>query len=80
MEGAFSWYYQHYIYIIHWQEQIRLDVQQVDLFTYGFQIRVNKIPPTTQGATAPRRPEPPHYRGFTNTLRHITVGRTPLDE
>jgi len=25
-------------------------------------------------------PESPHYRGFTITLRHTTVGRTPLDE
>jgi hypothetical protein len=32
------------------------------------------------GATAPSGPGPPHYRGFTITLRHITLGRTPLDE
>jgi hypothetical protein len=32
------------------------------------------------GATASSGPRPPHYRGFTITLRHITVGRTPLDE
>jgi len=32
------------------------------------------------GAAAPSRPGPPHYRGFTITLRHTTVGRTPLDE
>jgi len=32
------------------------------------------------GATAPSGPRPPHYRGFTITLRHTTVGRTPLDE
>ena len=25
-------------------------------------------------------PRTPHYRGFTITLRHTTVGRTPLDE
>ena len=36
--------------------------------------------PSPTGATAPRRRGPPHYRGFTNTLRHITVGGTPLDE
>jgi hypothetical protein len=29
-------------------------------------------PPVGQG--------PPHYRGFTITLRHTTFGRTPLDE
>ena len=34
------------------------------------------------GATAPPQsgPRPPHYRGFTITIRHTTVGRTPLDE
>jgi hypothetical protein len=32
------------------------------------------------GATAPSGPGPSHYRGFTITLRHTTVGRTPLDE
>jgi hypothetical protein len=32
------------------------------------------------GARAPSGPGPPHYRCFTITLRHITFGRTPLDE
>jgi hypothetical protein len=32
------------------------------------------------GATVPSGPGPPHYRGVTITLRHTTVGRTPLDE
>jgi len=32
------------------------------------------------GATAHSRPRPLHYRGFTITLRHTTLGRTPLDE
>jgi hypothetical protein len=31
------------------------------------------------GATASSGPGPPHYRGFTITLRHTTLGRTPLD-
>jgi hypothetical protein len=30
--------------------------------------------------TAPSGPGPPHYRGFTITLRHTTLGRKPLDE
>ena len=30
--------------------------------------------------TAPRRQRPPHCRGFTITLRHTTLGRTPLGE
>jgi hypothetical protein len=32
------------------------------------------------GATAPSAPGSPHDQGFTITLRHITLGRTPLDE
>jgi len=28
----------------------------------------------------PRGPRPPHYYGFTITLRHTTLDRTPLDE
>jgi len=28
----------------------------------------------------PRGPRPAHYRGFTITLRHTTVCRTPLDQ
>jgi hypothetical protein len=31
-------------------------------------------------ATAPSGPGPPHYRGFTITLRHTTLGRNSLDE
>jgi len=32
------------------------------------------------GATAASGPELPHYRGFTITLRHTTLGRISLDE
>jgi len=28
----------------------------------------------------PSAPEPPHYQGFTITLRHATLGRIPLGE
>jgi len=31
-------------------------------------------------ATAPSGPSPPHYRGFTITIRHTALGRTPLEE
>jgi hypothetical protein len=31
-------------------------------------------------ATASSEPGPPHDGGFTITLRHTTLGRTPLDE
>jgi hypothetical protein len=34
----------------------------------------------SSGATAPSGPGPPQYRGFTITLRHTTLCRTPLDE
>jgi len=30
--------------------------------------------------TASSGPGPPHCRGFTITLRHTTLGRTPLDK
>ena len=33
-----------------------------------------------QDSTASSRPRPPHYCCFTVTLRHTTLGRTPLDE
>jgi hypothetical protein len=33
-----------------------------------------------KNSTAPSGPRPPHYRGFTITLRHTTLGRTPLGE
>ena len=32
------------------------------------------------GQQPPSGPEPPHYQGFTITLRHTTLGRTPLDK
>ena len=32
------------------------------------------------GATAPGKPGPPRFWGFTITIRHTTLGRTPLDE
>jgi hypothetical protein len=35
---------------------------------------------SSHGATAPSELAPPHYRSFTITLRHTTLGRTPLDE
>ena len=31
------------------------------------------------GATAPSEPGPPHHGGFKITLRHITIGMTPLN-
>ena len=34
----------------------------------------------SHGAAAPSGPGLPHFGGFTITLRHTTLGRTPLDE
>jgi hypothetical protein len=34
----------------------------------------------SNGAATPSGPGPPHCWGFTITLRHTTLGRTPLDE
>jgi hypothetical protein len=34
----------------------------------------------SHGATAPSGPGSPYYQGFTITLSHATLGRTPLDE
>ena len=34
----------------------------------------------SHGATAPSGPGAAHYRGFTITLRHTTLGKVPLDE
>jgi hypothetical protein len=33
----------------------------------------------SNGATAPSGPGLPHHRGFIVTLRHTTLGRTPVD-
>jgi hypothetical protein len=33
-----------------------------------------------RGVTAPSGPRPPRCRGFTITLRHTALGRTPLDK
>jgi len=34
----------------------------------------------SRGTTAPSWPAAPHYGGFTATIRHTTLSRTPLDE
>jgi hypothetical protein len=38
-------------------------------------LHVPSPPPPNNGVTAPSGPGPPHYRGFTITLRHTTLGR-----
>jgi hypothetical protein len=32
------------------------------------------------GSTVHSVPQPPHYRGFAITLRHTTLGTTPLEK
>jgi len=44
-----------------------------------FLIRVCSVLICFHCTTAPSRPVPPHYRSFSITVRHITLGRTPLD-
>ena len=46
-------------------------------------IRSRTIQPIAQSLYSwqpPSGPRPPHFRGFTITLRHTTFGKTPLDE
>jgi len=43
------------------------------------QLRMNS-PFFVPWCNRPRRPRPPHCRGFMIVLRHTTPGRTPLDE
>ena len=40
----------------------------------------NELNPMKIDFFTPDGPGPPHYRGSKITLRHATVGRTPLDE
>jgi len=42
--------------------------------------KVKGFPPPPHGAATPIGPVFAHYGGFTITLIHTTLGRTPLDE
>jgi hypothetical protein len=59
-----------------------LDSNQIHLEWKVIEPTPQTTPPTfsPHGATAPSGPGRPHFRGFTITLRHTTLGRTPLDE
>ena len=46
--------------------------------SFRMQLRALQVFLSPHGATAPSGPGPPHYRGFTNTPRHTTLGRTAL--
>ena len=60
--------------------------QHFTLSLFAQNVRFNVHPQAKQqarffnGATAASGPALPHYRDFMITLRHTTVGRTPLDE
>ena len=43
-------------------------------------LRMSGAIPPTHCVKSPSGPVHPHYQGFTITLRHTTLGRTPLDE
>ena len=45
-----------------------------------FTVRYENMLFCFNGSTAPVVPGSPHYRNFAITLRHTTVGRSPLDE
>jgi hypothetical protein len=51
--------------------------RQVNNTVLNFSVNKRFFP---NGSTAANGPGPPHYRGFTITLRHTELGRTPLDD
>jgi hypothetical protein len=60
-----------------WHVQLQKDFY-LAANTMVISLKVSFPPPLWK--TAPSWPGPPHYRGFTITLRHTTRGRSPLDE
>jgi hypothetical protein len=62
---------------VHWKTFLGLNSVNYDIIYFGFQ-RIFFF--FFNGATTPSGAGPPHYRGFTITLRHNTLSRTPLDE
>jgi len=57
--------------------QYETNAYQID-YNFGNHCFLTGDPP--HNATAPSGAEPLHCRGFTITLRHTTIGRTPLNE
>jgi len=68
------------------EERCRIQLQTDVIFIAGRQSSSSRDAQTScfhiflHSSTVPRGPRPPKIRGFTITLRHTTVGRTPLDE
>jgi len=65
-------------FVTHTDELVVLALLCVTVYCKEFSI--SETFPFFHGATAPGGPGTSHYRGFTITLRHTTLGRTPLDE
>jgi hypothetical protein len=65
-----------YLYISVSPFNLALEIVIYSVVVEGFSLFIF----SPHGATAPSGPGLPHYRGFTITLRHTTLGRTPLDE
>jgi hypothetical protein len=51
-------------------------LMMVNIYMLGY----NLIFFSSMALTAPSGPGPPHYPGFTVTLKHTKLSRTPLDE
>ena len=55
-------------------------ISLVSLFFFHAATSLSEPGSPHYGATSLSDPGPPHYRNFTISLRHTTLGRTPLDE
>ena len=71
-----------YFPVLKWLFNIYLCVYSAILYLKMMQLHRNiqECVFITMMQQPPIRPRPPNYQGFTITLRHITVGRTPLNE
>jgi hypothetical protein len=68
--------------LLHWTVWIHIMLNalaQMKCYHCGRLVRMYIFRDFFYGAAFPRGPGP-HYRGFTLTLRHTALGRTPLDD
>ena len=81
----------HCLFHLHRQVDVPMKMEQTECFeTSAYKLQTPGNYPKEsikqdyvcyRGATTSRAPgPPPHYRAFTITLRHTSLGRTPLDE
>jgi hypothetical protein len=63
---------------LRWKGLSMQEVVEVGLYLHSYFVSTNDT--FFNGPTAPSGPRPAYYRGFTITLRHTTLGKTPLDE